>query len=92
MDMRFNRQRYLGEGGARSAAINYPVLVATLQAMQLATPTARAGRRGFAAPVAEAGPPSPLAAILLGSGDWQQAVVAQGGSFNPCFARPSAAE
>ncbi|HEY0626488.1 MAG TPA: hypothetical protein VGD10_07115 [Allosphingosinicella sp.] len=69
-----------------TASIDYPIFVATLQALQLSTATARAGSR--CAALAEASAPSePLAEILLGSQCWQDAVVAQGGCFNPAFAR-----
>ncbi|MBA3677761.1 MAG: hypothetical protein H0W74_10225 [Sphingosinicella sp.] len=68
------------------ARLDYCVLVATLQALQLATATARAeslcGGEANASPAHR----EPLAEILLGSDDWQEAVVAQGGSFNPAFA------
>ena len=72
--------------GRSSASIDYPVFVATLQALQLSTATARAGSRCGAS--GEAPPPAdPLAEILLGKQHWQEAVVAQGGCFNPAFAR-----
>jgi hypothetical protein len=68
--------------------IDYPVLVATLQAWQLSTETARAERR-CATPRGsqEAKEPGALTQILFGGHDWQQAVLAQGGSFNRLFAR-----
>lgn len=74
--------------GRRPAGLDYGVFVATLQALQLATATARAeslcgGSEANASPAHR----EPLAAILLGSEFWQDAVVAQGGSFNPAFAR-----
>lgn len=71
-----------------STGIDYCVLVATLQAMQLSTATARAESRcGGTNRAVEPKRPAPLTQILLGSKDWQQAVLAQGGSFNPLFAR-----
>ena len=76
-------------GAARApSAIDYRVLVATVQAWQISTATARAESR-CEGPQAE-GPqrePAALTRILLGGRDWQQAVIAQGGSFNPLFAR-----
>ncbi|HEV2080096.1 MAG TPA: hypothetical protein VGR19_09420 [Allosphingosinicella sp.] len=68
--------------------IDYPVLVATLQAWQLSTETARAERR-CATPGGGQGAKEPgaLTQILLAGQDWQQAVLAQGGSFNRLFAR-----
>ena len=78
----------LGRAEARPAALDYRVLVATVQAWQLATATARAeGRCGGTQPAFGHGEPSALTRILLGGMDWQQAVLAQGGSFNPLFAR-----
>lgn len=61
--------------------MDYRVFVATLQASQLATPTARAGSRlaALERPVADGSLPE----ILLGAKDWQEAVLARGGSFNP---------
>jgi hypothetical protein len=67
--------------------LDYPVLVATVQAWQLSTETARAESRCSVPPCAEeAKEPGALAQILLGSQGWQQAVLAQGGSFNRLFA------
>lgn len=67
--------------GRRKSAMDYRVFVATLQASQLATPTARAGSRmaAFEKPAADGSLPE----ILLGAKDWQEAVLARGGSFNP---------
>ena len=84
---------HLGRASARIAgrgpsAIDYRVLVATVQAWQLSTATARAqGRFGGAQAECESAQPSALTRILLGGRDWQQAVLAQGGSFNPLLAR-----
>lgn len=71
-----------------SAGLDYRVLVATLQAMQLATATARAGTR-FEADESghDAQNRAPLTLILLGAQNWQDAVLVQGGSFNPAIAR-----
>jgi len=78
-----------GEFAARRpAGIDYCVFVATLQALQLATPTARAESRcGGGDANAAPAKGDPLAEIVLGSRHWQYAVLAQGGSFNPAFAR-----
>jgi hypothetical protein len=78
-----------GDGPARGpSALDYRVLVATVQAWQLSTATARAqGRCGGAQFACEPGERSALTRILSGGRDWQQAVLAQGGSFNPLFAR-----
>jgi len=85
MDLSQIRRSERGPGGG-STGIDYRVLVATLQALQLSTATARAEARcGALQPEFQSGRPSALAEILLGSRDWQQAVLAQGGSFNPLF-------
>lgn len=74
----------------RAAGMDYRVLVATLQAMQLATATARAGARSGAADSdADGSGREPLTLILLGAQNWQDAVLVQGGSFNPAQARGS---
>ena len=87
MDMSLFKRGEIKAAGRVSAGIDYPVFVATLQALQLSTATARAGSR-CGGKVAETSPPAePLAEILLGSQHWQEAVVAQGGCFNPAFAR-----
>lgn len=74
--------------GRERASIDYCVLVATLQAMQLGTATARAGARGASQDQgADLQGRAPLTRILLGAQNWQDAVLAQGGSFNPAIAR-----
>lgn len=89
MDMSLFRRAHMGATVRRAARIDYCVLVATLQAMQLATATARAEARCGAGSAVEEGPrqAAPLTEILLGRQDWQDAVLVQGGSFNPAFAR-----
>lgn len=80
---------YFGAGNTPVAGLDYRVLVATVQAWQLSTATARAeGRCGGTQPACGSAAPSALTQILLGGKDWQQAVLAQGGSFNPLFAAP----
>lgn len=86
MDMgQFRRGRIRAPGSAR-VRIDYCVFVATLQALQLATATARAESRCGGDAPAPAGAAQPLAEILLGREDWQDAVLARGGCFNPAFA------
>lgn len=87
MDMSLFKRGDIRGVGRRPARIDYPVFVATLQAFQLATATARAEARcgGVTEPSPTHG--EPLAEIMLGSQHWQEAVLAQGGSFNPLFAR-----
>lgn len=74
--------------GPGFAGTDYRILVATVQAWQISTATARAESRCTGQP-GEPGAvePAALTRILLGSGDWRQAVLSQGGSFNPLFAR-----
>jgi hypothetical protein len=74
----------------RSAAPDgdYRVLVARLQALQLATATARAGSRAAPA-AARPAPGQPLTDILGAHQGWEEAVTAQAGSFNPRLARVS---
>ena len=68
--------------------MDYRVLVATLQSLQLSTATARAESLCGGAPATgHRKEPGALTRILFGGADWQQAVLAQGGSFNPLFAR-----
>ena len=88
MDMSLFRRGDIKVAARGAAQLDYCVLVATLQALQLATPTARAESRFGAG---EADQPTsqcdPLADIVLGGQRWQDAVLTQGGSFNPAFAR-----
>lgn len=88
MDMSLFRRGDMRVAARGAAQLDYRVLVATLQALQLATATARAESR-FGAGEADLAPAlcDPLADILLGAQRWQDAVLAQGGSFNPAFAR-----
>lgn len=88
MDMSLLSRGDIRTLGRPSAHVDYCVFVATVQAMQLATATARAetrcgGQGGEDVPRQQ----MPLTEILLGSQDWQDAVLSQGGSFNPAFAR-----
>src|SRR5687767_3915788 len=76
MDMSLFRRGDIGQAGRRPVRLDYRVFVATLQALQLATATARAESLCDGG---EAGAPAqhrdPLAEILLGSECWQEAVV-----------------
>lgn len=87
MDMSHLKRGDIKIVARQSARLDYRVLVATVQAWQLSTATARAEGRAAPHQEAEAKQPAPLTDILLGAKDWQQAVLAQGGSFNPLFAR-----
>ncbi len=75
-------RRGMGAWTSRKAAgLDYRVLVATLEAMQSASPTARALRGSRASPEAPARHDC-LVALLLGESGWREAVTAQAGSFN----------
>jgi hypothetical protein len=88
MDMDHLRRKNLAALGRAPAGLDYRVLVATVQAWQISTATARAEGRCGEAPLRwESAERCALTRILLGGRDWQQAVLAQGGSFNPIFAR-----
>lgn len=69
-----------------STSLDYAVLVATLEAVQSASATARAGH--IRDEEAEPSPPShdPLAELLLGGNEWRAAITAQEGCFNPAHA------
>jgi len=69
-------------GAAKAAAMDYGLLVATIQSMQLSTHAGLRTSTRSAAP-AEA---APLPQILLARSGWQEAVLAQGGSFHPAVA------
>ena len=78
---------HFGRSAPKPTGLDYRVLVATVQAWQLSTATARAESGSGGSPrTCQTGEPSSLARILLGGEEWQQAVLAQGGSFNPIFA------
>ena len=88
MDLSFFRRGWQ-DGGERSpAALDYGVLVATLQAVQASSPTARDEARCQGVPVAPLGQDQrPLAALLLGQPEWRAAIALQHGSFNREVAR-----
>jgi hypothetical protein len=87
MDLGFFRRHQNRFAGHCAAGLDYGVLVATLEAIQSATPTAKA--EVLNAGQGEAAMPSqdPLAELLLGGTGWRDAAAAQGGSFNPAQAR-----
>ena len=72
----------------RPAALDYGVLVATLEAMQSSSVTARAQVRS--AHPDEDGPAArePLVEIILAAPDWSDAIAAQEGCFHRGVARP----
>ncbi len=81
-----SKPRRIAPFGAAGTHGDYRVLVATLQARQLETPTAQASVRPTA-PDGASAPSLPLAEVLAGKPGWQDAVVAQNGSFDPGAAR-----
>ena len=82
----FATSREAPRGVSRAGPLDYPVLVARLQALQLATATARAGTRQEKVASGEGAQRAPVADIILGGQHWEQAVLVHGGSFNPAFA------
>ena len=81
MDLGFfrSRDRFVGRHAAR---LDYGVLVASLEAMQSASPAARA-EVSAAALGSEPGPSQdPLVELVLGGAGWREAIAAQGGCFN----------
>ncbi|MBV8686212.1 MAG: hypothetical protein JOZ90_04700 [Alphaproteobacteria bacterium] len=83
MDLGFLRRASERFASRRAASVDFGMLLASLRTEQAASPAVRALAARRAAPA----PADPLAEILLGGPAWQAAVAAQGGSFNPRFAR-----
>jgi hypothetical protein len=81
MDLNSFRRGMHARGRRQVARPDYRVLVATLEAMQSASPAARALR---GAPIDAAAQPrhDGLVALLLGEPAWREAVAAQGGCFH----------
>jgi hypothetical protein len=73
----------MGAWASREAARpDYRVMVATLEAMQSASPAARAVRGSRVSPEAPARHDC-LVALVLGEPGWRESVAAQAGCFNP---------
>jgi hypothetical protein len=85
MDLAFFRRAQAMLVGRQAAALDYRVLVATLEAMQSASSTARA-MRGAGTSAGPAPRHDPLVELLVGAPGWRDAVSAQGGCFNPAQA------
>jgi hypothetical protein len=85
MDLSFFRRAQMRFATGAPARLDYGVLVATLEAMQSASAAARAvrglGGEGAAAPRQDA-----LVELLCGGPAWREALIAQGGCFNPAQA------
>jgi hypothetical protein len=88
MDLGFFQRRKASFAGRSAARLDYRVLVATLDAMQAASLSARALEAVACQPDAVAGA-NPLVEILLGGPQWREAIAAQCGSFNPAQAQRS---
>ncbi|HEV2748345.1 MAG TPA: hypothetical protein VGW34_13735 [Allosphingosinicella sp.] len=70
-----------------AAAPDYPMLVATLAALQAASAAARAEAGHARAPARAPHGGEPLVDILLATASWRESVSAQGGSFHRVLAR-----
>ncbi len=81
MDLSFFRRAQMRFAAGAPARLDYRVLIATLEAMQSASPAARAVR-GFGGERAEAPRQDALVELLLGGSGWREALIAQDGCFN----------
>jgi hypothetical protein len=86
MDLSFFRRAEARFAGRTPARLDFGLFVAALQSQRPASPAPRVQR----SPAAMARLADPLAEILLAGPCWREAVAAQGGSFNPAFARQGA--
>lgn len=88
MDMTFLRRarRMLSE--RTPARLDYGVLVATLDAMQSSSATARAQVQSVEGGNPKSATGEPLVDILLAAPDWSDAIAAQKGCFHRGTARP----
>jgi hypothetical protein len=84
MDLSFFRRAEQRFASRAPAGLDFEILVATLRAQRDSTPTAAARAT---ASIPSASCPDPIAEILLAGPGWREAVAAQGGCFNPGFAR-----
>jgi 3-hydroxyisobutyrate dehydrogenase-like beta-hydroxyacid dehydrogenase len=81
MDLSSFRRGMGAWAGRRAARPDYRVLVATLEAVQSASPAARA-LRGARVSAQTLPRHDCLVALLLGTPHWREAVAAQGGCFH----------
>ncbi len=90
MDLSSFRRGMQTWGRRQAVRPDYRILVASLEAMQSASPTARALR---GAPISPQAQPrhDGLVALLLGEPAWRASVSAQGGCFHPGAAARAAA-
>jgi hypothetical protein len=81
MDLSFFRRAQATFARSGTAPLDYRVLVASLEAMQSASPAARSIRSGPEAADMSPGH-DPIVELLLGGPAWRDAVAAQRGCFN----------
>ena len=86
MDLGFFRRAQQRFAVGSPAHLDYGVLVATLEALQSASPTARAALGGGVSPHSAFARHQALAELVLGGPAWRGAIATRGGSFNPAFA------
>ncbi len=86
MDLSFFRRAQMRFATGAPARLDYGVLVATLEALQSASPTARAALGGGVSPPSAFARHQALAELVLGGPAWRAAVATRAGSFNPAFA------
>jgi len=82
MDLGLFRRAGQGFASRADARLDYGVLVATLDAHQAASPTARAELRHAGSQGAAPSRHNPLVELLLGGQEWRCALRTQGGCFN----------
>jgi hypothetical protein len=81
MDLGFFRRSQAAFANRGAAQLDYRVLVATLEAMQSASATARSLRSSGGTAATTSGH-DPLVELLVGGAGWRDAVGALGGCFN----------
>jgi hypothetical protein len=86
MDLSFFRRAEARLAGCTPARLDFDLLVAALRVQREAGWDSAAEAPGPAASEM----PDPIAEILLAGPAWREAVTAQGGCFNPAFARQGA--
>ena len=86
MDLGFFRRAETRFAGRSAARLDYGVLIASLDAHQSASATARAVRSCAGRGAVDLGR-DPVVELILGGPAWREAIEAQGGSFNRPLAR-----
>jgi hypothetical protein len=86
MDLSFLQRHQATFTGSSAARLDYGVVIASLDAMQAASPSARALRSS--SPEPPCGPGAhPLVELVLGGSNWREAISARCGCFNPEYAQ-----